>query len=46
MRKEYAILLLLIGLNIVVRIPVLPMEMGGNSNLIHWMSDSIIIGES
>ena len=43
MRKEHAILLLLIGLNIVVRIPVLPIEMGGDSNLIHWMSDSIII---
>jgi hypothetical protein len=30
-------------LNIVVRIPVLPIERGGDSSLIHWMSDSIII---
>ena len=41
-QKTYTILLLLILLNIAVRIPVTPHEIGCDSFFIHWMAQSIL----
>lgn len=41
-KKAYTILLLLILLNITVRIPVTPHEIGCDSFFIHWMAQSIL----
>ena len=41
-KKTFTILLLLILLNIAVRIPVTPHEIGHDSFYIHWMAQSII----
>jgi hypothetical protein len=41
-KKTYTILLLLVLLNIAVRIPVAPHEIGNDSFFIHWMAQSIL----